>query len=261
LSIDEVTLRALLQSGFNDSSLQFSPPDTRGLKFAQTGLRYTTSIGSVDIGAQYFYGNRFRPSFTIGGVDRFIDDWISNIPNGNPGLFKPRIEYSRYHQLGVDYAQVLAGFNLRAEFAGHITEDLHGDDGAVSNPFLGWSLGFDRDIIWGINANLQCNETIRLLNDKVGDDPLFDAEADTDMTVTRLTLRVSKKFLRDNLEFKVTNIWGIEDMDCYIIPAITWAIKDLSAELSAGVLTGQAGGELSQYYRNSFIKAGLSYSF
>jgi hypothetical protein len=58
----------------------------------------------------------------------------------------------------------LSGFNLRAELAANITEDIAGDDGAVYNPSLAWSLGFDRSLVAGIRATLQCNETIRLLD-------------------------------------------------------------------------------------------------
>ncbi|MCL1931314.1 MAG: hypothetical protein FWF55_05820, partial [Treponema sp.] len=140
-----------MSSQFADS---FSPefPDTSGLNYFQTGLRFTTTVGPADIGAQYFYGNLFQPDVVFPSVNVFIDDLISkNIPlfmgggtpdpsavyTGNPALLSPQIKYNRYHQLGVDYAQVLFGFNVRAEFAVHLTEDLKGDDGSVRNPFIG----------------------------------------------------------------------------------------------------------------------------
>ncbi|MDR0878435.1 MAG: hypothetical protein LBN21_10305 [Treponema sp.] len=236
-------------------------PDTRGIEYAQAGLRFTSTFGPADVGMQYFYGNLFRPTISLDGVDAFLDDLVANLPAQNLDLLVPQLTYNRYHQIGVDYAQVLLGFNLRAEFAAHITEDLSGDDGRINNPFLAWSVGFDRDLFWGINANVQCGETIRLLNDKVGDNPVFDAEAGLDITATRLTVQLSKKFLRDNLEIKAVNIWDIEDMDIYFIPSIVWTVKDVKAELSGGILAGKEGGELSQYYRNCFIKTGLSYSF
>ncbi|MDR0624486.1 MAG: hypothetical protein LBG10_08660 [Treponema sp.] len=246
----------------------FQAPGTPGLEYAQTGLRFTTTLGPADLGAQYYYGNFFRPGFSLEGVDSFLADLVlNNMSQPNPPykgkieLLTPRIEYNRYHQLGVDYAQVLGGFNIRAEFAAHITEDLTGDDGAVKNPFLAWSLGFDRDLVWGINANIQCNETIRLLNGKIVDNPALDAEAGTDQSSTRLFVQLSKKFLRDDLEVKFTNIWDIENMDLYLIPGVTWNIKDVTAEFSAGIFTGRAGGELSQYHKNNFIRTGLSYSF
>lgn len=251
----------------SDFSSEYS--DTSTLEYFQTGLRFTATAGPADIGVQYFYGNLFRPDFTLAGIDDFLDDLvIGNSPFnpldpyfGNPDLLSPQLKYSRYHQIGIDYAQVLFTLNVRSELAIHLTEDMQGDDGSVRNPFIGWSLGFDRDLFWGINANIQCNETIRLFNDKIGDNPVLDCEAGTDATATRLTLRLSKKFFRDELESKVTCIWDIEDSDGYIIPALTWTIDNMSAELSAGIFTGKENGELGQYWENSFVRLGLKFSF
>jgi hypothetical protein len=261
-----------------DQFAAFSPdfPDTSGLEYLQAGLRFTTTAGPADIGIQYFYGNLFQPDLTIAGIDDFISDlaeqnmplFLGNTPinlddiyPGDINKISPRIKYSRYHQIGLDYAQVLFSLNVRAEFAFCLTEDLKGDDGSVRNPFLGWSLGFDRDLFWGINVNVQCNETVRLFNDRVGDNPVYDCEADTDVTSTRITVQLSRKFFRDELETKATVIWDIENADGYIIPAIVWAIKDVTAELSAGIFTGKESGDLGQYWENSFVKLGLKYSF
>ena len=254
-------------AGFSGFSAEL--PDTSRLGYFQTGLRYTTTIGPADIGAQYFFGNLFRPDFTIAGVDAFLEDLISknNPPNpanpylGDPSLLDPQLKYSRYHQIGIDYALVLFGFNLRGEFAVNLTKDMKGDDGSVRNPFIGWSIGFDREIYWGISANVQCNETIRLMNKKVGTNPVLDSEAGTNASFTRITMQLSKKFFKDDLECKLTGIWGVEDKDCYIIPAIIWNIKDITTELSAGIFGGKESGELGQYWENSFIKLGLKYSF
>jgi hypothetical protein len=247
-------------------------PDTSGLSYFQTGFRYTATIGPADIGGQYFYGNLFQPDFTIAGIDDFVSDLTAqNIPlifSGDPDLYQgdiskisPQIKYNRYHQIGVDYAQVLFGFNLRSEFAVHITEDLSGDDGSVRNPFIGWSFGFDRELVWGIYANVQINETIRLLNDKVGANPVLDSEAGTNVTATRLTVQLSKKYLRDNLESKVAVIWDMENSGCYVIPAIVWITGGLTTELSAGIFAGKEDSDLGQYWENSFVRVGIKYSF
>jgi hypothetical protein len=248
-------------------------PATDTFEYFQAGLRYTTTIGSIDIGGQYFYGNLFRPNFTISGVDAFLDDLskgiLGSLPpytinqnyKGNPSKISPQIKYTRYHQIGIDYAQVLFSLNVRAEAALHLTEDIKGDDGSLQNPFIGWSFGFDRDLFSGINLNLQCNETIRLLNDKIGDNPILDAEAGTNAVSTRLTMQLSKKFFKDNLETKATTIWDIENSDFYIIPAIVYTMGSLTTELSAGFFTGKEDGDLGQYRDNSYIKVGLKYSF
>jgi hypothetical protein len=234
-------------------------PSTSSLKYFQAGLRYTTTIGSFDIGAQYFYGNLFQPAFTIDGIDAFFGSMFSGYPN--PSLLSPQIKYTRYHQFGIDYAQVLFGFNVRAEAALHLTEDIRGNDGSLQNPFIGWSLGFDRELVLGINLNLQCNETLRLFNSKIGNNPVLDAEAGTKAVSTRLTMQLSKKFLKDNLESKATFIWDIENSGYYIIPGVVYTMGSLTSELSAGFFGGKESSQLGQYRNNSYIKAGLKYSF
>jgi len=249
----------------------FEFPDTSGIKYFQTGLRFTTTISSVDLGLQYFYGNLFRPTYclTDKGINAFISDLISknippNIPGGYTGnisLIDPQINYTRYHQIGVDYAQVLFDFNLRAEAAINITEDIHGDDGSLKNPFAAWAFGFDRNLFLGINFNAQCSETIRLLNNNVGDNPIFDSEAGLDITSTRISARLTKSFFRDKLENGITCIWDIEDSDCYLIPYIAWTQGNLTTKIAAGIFKGNKDGELGQYWVNSFIKIGLSFMF
>jgi len=275
ISITNLTLlnriKDNLLSSFDEIPITY--PSTDAFNYFQAGLRYTTTIGSIDIGGQYFYGNLFRPSFTIAGVDAFLDDLAYGVLGTNPpstinssysgktNLISPQIKYTRYHQIGIDYAQVLFGFNVRAEAAIHLTEDINGDDGSLQNPFIGWSLGFDRDLFLGINLNLQCNETLRLFNSKIGDNPVLDAEAGTKAVSTRLTTQLSRKFLKDNLEGKATVIWDIENSDCYIIPAIIYTMGSLTSELSAGFFAGKESGELGQYWNNSYIKLGLKYLF
>jgi hypothetical protein len=250
-----------IQDTFNDSSYEF--PATSTIDYFQAGLRFNTVIGPCDIGFQYFYGNYMRPSVSINDVDGFLDGLVSSFLSGVSEIEFPsvRIEYSRYHQIGVDYSQVIFGFNARAEFAAHITNDLRGDNGNIKNPFLSWAVGFDRDIFAGININVQCSENIRLFNDKVGKNPAMDCEAGTDFISTRLILRISKSFFREKLECNFVSIWDIEDSGCVIIPSVVWVLDDTRIELSSGIFTGDKESEMGQYYRNSYIKLKMSYSF
>jgi hypothetical protein len=231
-----------------------APPavsDTSTLAYAQAGLRFTTTIGSSDIGAQYYYGRLSTPAFKT----QMILSSVAPVPT----VTVSEIIYNPYHQIGVDWAQVITGFNLRAEFAANITGDLSGDDGGVYNPHLAWSLGFDRDMVWGINLNLQANETIKLLDDKITD-PL-DMEADTDISATRITAIVSKKFLRDEIEIRAAMMWGVEDNDFLIMPAFIWTRDSMSVELSGGIFGGDEDGQFGQFCDNGFIKTAITYSF
>jgi hypothetical protein len=244
------------------------PDDITKLDYAQAGLRFTTTIGSADIGVQYYYGRLPQPSVSV----------KVNMNHDNP-MLPPQIPssvdanvllplYNPYHQIGIDYAQVLLGFNIRAEIAANITEDLEGDDGSVYNPSIAWSFGFDRDLFWGINLNLQVNESIRLLHDELGSgditsvmDGNFDIEGGSQLTSTRLTATVTKRFFRDQLEIRAAVVWGIEDEDCAILPAIIWTKEDLRIALSGGFFVGDEEGQLGQYKDNNFIKVSLTYMF
>jgi hypothetical protein len=230
--------------------------DKPGLQYAQAGLRFTTVIGSADFGAQYYYGRLPRPALDI-GFDGLVDP---------TGLHTDRIhiamDYNSYHQIGVDFARVIAGFNTRAEAAVNITEDLKGDRGDVYNPSVAWSAGFDRDLIAGINVNVQASETIRLFYDKIGKNPMaVDTEEGKDLTSTRITVILSKKFLRDKLELKAVGLWDIEEAGFLIMPGITYSYNDVSVELKGGIFGGERDGELGQYRDNHFVKAALTYSF
>ncbi|MDR2759732.1 MAG: hypothetical protein LBB78_10170 [Spirochaetaceae bacterium] len=241
-------------AGLSTASFDITSPDTFSLDYAQGGLRFTTTWGSSDLGFQYYYGRLPQPAVTLEGLKDFWQQYPAS-------LLTPLAAYNPYHQIGADYAGVLGGFNLRAELAAHITGDLSGEDGGVYNPFLAWSLGFDRDLLWGINLNLQVNETILLLHRRLTDNIAIDTEAGKKTSSTRMTGILSKKFLRDELELRTAVIWGIEDRDVYVLPGLFWTRNDVVLEFSGGVFAGNRRGELGQYRDNNFIKLGLTYTF
>jgi hypothetical protein len=160
----------------------------------------------------------------------------------------------------VDYTQVLFDFSVRAELAANITEDITGDDGSVYNPSLAWSAGFDRDL-FGFTLLVEADETIRLLDNKVGSNAALDTEAGTPLTATALTARISRAFFQDKLELKFALLWNIEAGDVYLMPSVSYILGDLEAELSGGIFAGKDGGELSQYRNSGYIKTALKYSF
>jgi len=235
--------------------------DLATLKYAQAGVRFTTTLRSADIGLQYYYGRLNKPAATgiFDEISLPMPPPLPSVTNSIPiGL---NYAYNPYHQIGIDWAQVILSFNVRAEVAANITEDLSGDDGSIYNPSLLWSFGFDRELVWGINLNLQCNETIRLMNDKINNTQLLDTEADIDMISTQIMAAISKKFFRDQLEIKFTSLWEIEARDYLLMPSIIWTKDAVSVEFSGGIFGGNEDGQFGQYRNNNFVKAALIYSF
>jgi len=273
-----------IQVDANVKTPTVTKPDTTALDYIQAGLRFTTTIGPADFGMQYYYGRMPQPAAKISLTSFDLDMTAFPLSVGVDAGMNILYKYNLYHQFGLDYAQVLFGFNVRAELAANITEDLTGDDGSVYNPSIVWSLGFDRDLFLGINLNLQVNESIRLFHDKLGSKDIslpdiaptdlpnieniikdtldkVDIEGGSELTSTRLTARLSKKFLRDELELRAAVVWGIEDKDFLIMPALIWTKDDISFALSGGIFAGDEEGQLGQYKNNNFIKASLTYSF
>ena len=218
----------------------FNAPDTERLAYAQAGTRLTTSLSGIDLGLQYFYGYLPTPALNV------------VIPNAY-------LSYNRYHQAGLDLATVLAGFNLRAELAANVTDDISGDDPLVYNPHLAWSLGFDHGLFWGLSLNLQGSGTYRLADDGIAS-PL-DIEAASDVTHTRITGNLSRGFLRDTLNLKLSAIYGVEDGDCMIVPSAELAVGDGVIGLSGGWFGGNESGELGQYRDNGWVRLKMRYEF
>lgn len=216
----------------------FSQPDTSNLDYAQTGLRFSTTSGSVDWGLQYFYGNLPTPAL--------------NIPANS-------ILYNRYHQIGADLAAVAAGLNLRAELAGNITEDLDGDDPSVYNPALAFSLGADRDLAARINLNLQYAGAIRLADKGIASPP--DFELGTDAFRSTLTATAFQKLFWDKLEWRLTILWGVSDADFLVVPGLTWIEGDAALKLAAGIFGGDSAGQLGQYRDSGYLKLTMTYTF
>jgi hypothetical protein len=115
-------------------------------------------------------------------------------------------------------------------------------------------LGFDRDLFAGINLNLQCNETIHLLDGEIASPQ--DIESGSDITSTNITAALSKKFLRDELELKAAVMWEVECGACLVMPSLICTKNDMAVELSTRIFAGSNEGLFGQFHDNSFVKAG-----
>lgn len=229
--------------------------NTATLDHSQGGLRFTTTVGSSDIGIQYWYGYLPKPAISI-DTDALIEAVFAN----DEPLHTIHVDYNRFHQIGADYASVLGAFNVRAELAANITEDLSGDDGEVYNPSIAWSLGFDRDLFAAINLNAQADGSVRLMDGEVADN-VSDTEAGEDLTHTTITMKLSRKFLKDEIEINLAGLYGIEDKDYLILPSIVWTRGDVQVELAGGIFGGDDEGEIGHFGDNDYASLSMTYTF
>jgi len=221
--------------------------ETSSLAHSQAGARMTTSLGPVDLGFQYFYGYLPTPAVKFSG-----------------GALPTSVElgYDRYHQVGADFAAVVAGFNTRAELAANLTEDLEGDDPGVYNPSLAFSLGFDRDLFAGVNLNLQYAGSYRLKDDAIDRSATsFDIEKGTGALSSALTCVLMKSLFKDALSLKLSGIYEFDDEDFLVMPSAAYALGDAEIELSAGIFGGDEGGQMGQYADSSYLRLVIGYSF
>jgi len=258
------TLLGISDISASASEAIISFPDTDTLKYAQGGARFTTTVASVDLGAQYFYG--FLPNMAVSPAA--VQSYLTGVymhtayPVLYPNTPAPiSVSYNRYHQAGLDAAADLFGFNLRAEAAANITEDLEGDDPAVYNPTAAWSLGFDRALFSGISLNLQGSGTVRLFNDKVDGNGALDLESGTDSTNTKITAILSQSLFKDTLEWKLVGICSVENGDFFIKPSVGYIVGDARIDLILGIYGGDEEGEFGQFYDAGYARLVLSYAF
>jgi hypothetical protein len=225
----------------------FDVIDMSGLADSQAGARFTTSLGSIDLGLQYYYGYLFAPAVKF---------------SGSPLPSSVELVYNRFHQIGADFAAVLAGFNARAELAADLTEDLGGDDPSVYNPNLAFSLGVDHALPAGLSLNLQYAGTYRLKDGEVDRSAAsYDIEKGTDSFSSNLNAVLSQSLFKDALKLEATVLWEIGDKDILVLPSATYAVGDAELELAAGIFGGDGNGPLGQYADSSYVKASIGYKF
>jgi hypothetical protein len=259
-------------------------PDPTSLDYFQAGARYTTTFGPVDFGAQYFDGYMYMPAYNKSILAEVANQLAEGRINDAYNLLTDKnhlpISYNRMHQIAVDAAFVLVGFNCRTELAANITNDLKGTNPNIYNPQLAWSFGFDRNLPWSITLNMEFNQTIRLLSpvDAQAYGQYIDVEKGSKATSTRMISYISRSFLNEELAVKMVAVWDIEDGDSLLIPSVTWTRAAFEISLLAGCFVGGNGTTwLSEWgpasaktvdangntvsHNNTFVRLGFKYTF
>ncbi|MCX7028066.1 MAG: hypothetical protein NT061_11455 [Spirochaetes bacterium] len=211
------------------------------LDHSQGGVRFTTILGGIDLGAQYHYGYLREPV-------------IYHLITGTP-----TVTYVRRHQIGLDFAAVLAGFSLRGEAAANLTADLAGNDSAVPNPSLAFSFGFDRNLFADLALGFQYEGSLRLADGGVS--LQNDVEYGTYPLASTLTGSLSETLLKGALTLNFAADWGVENGDYLFRPSAVLNFGEGEMGLYGGFYGGSSSGKLGQYADASYLKAGITYKF
>lgn len=223
-------------------------PDTFSLDYGQYGVRWTAVAGPVDVGAEYYLGHYKTPSWsytTAGGYITSLD-----------------LTYDKLQIFGIDAAGVLGPFNLRAEAAYYLTDDVEGDDAAVHNNSLQWLGGFDIDLpISNMNLNTQVIGSYVLGNDNITIASDVDYNSRELWTNDKLVLKLTDSYKNEKIEPSITTIWGIEQRDLFIRPELQFNLRDDFTISCSGAYIYSDDGEFEAYEDSNFAEVSVSYSF
>jgi hypothetical protein len=235
-------------------------PDTTTLEWGQYAIRYRDTFGAVDLGLVYYHGFLKQPSVTL------------TSPMGSPETFgfgdRIILDYDRVNAMGLEYAAVFGGFNTRAEAAYFLTEDIEGDDPAVTNNSLQYLAGVDRDLpVSNLNINLQGVGTYYLESSEIEDNVEkrmtydFQYNKDGEYTSHIVSLAITDSYANETVEPEVAVSYGVENQDWYINPSIEFSLlDDVKLFTEVAVFHGEEG-YFGQYDDNDFAQLRLEYSY
>ena len=228
-------------------------PDTHTLRYSQFGARVTGTVGTVDLGASWYYGHFKQPS--------------ANLQNTILNSEMPELAYDQKQTFGLEAATVLWKLNLRGEAAYTLTEDTEGDDPWVHNNSVSWLAGFDMDIgLNNININVQETGTLVLNGSKIDGSTFEKYDVDYNPaghTNNKLVVNITDSWMNEKICPEVTVMWGIERGDLVVQPKLEWK-PDPALALTLSGMYIKCRDEDSEFYEwrnNSFVCLGVSAIF
>ena len=263
----------------SDSSVLY--PDTNQLRYGQAGIRVLGTIGSVDLGASYYYGHYKQPSFNASKLESALKTYLLT---GELDESEKFLQYDQKQTFGLEAAFVVWKFNTRWELGYNLTKDTAGDDPWVRNNSIEWLGGFDINLFHNVNLNVQETGKYILKNDKIEDNQdIFKLAGVADLGVSdvdynsdgkyvqnRLVVNISDTFLYEKLKPECTVIWGIENNEWCVQPKVNYNVFDgMNLGVSGGVIyCWNENGEFynftadsTKWHTKSFVQASVRYEF
>jgi len=219
--------------------------DTNTLEYAQYGARLTGTQGTVDWGAEYYFGHYKTPSL------KDIDSDLN-------------LDYDQLQVFGVDAETVRGAYTMRGELAYYLTEDYDGDDTSTHNNSIQWVAGFDRDLPWyNISLNVQELGSYILNYDEVSGETDPDFNYADSASNNKIIVKLSNTMWHENLKPSLSVMYGIEGVDLIVMPEISYVVKD-GFEVTASanfVYSDTETGEYQAFNNNAEVQLKTEYNF
>ena len=237
-------------------------PDTKQLKYMQTGARFTTTTGSLDWGLSYYVGRDKRASFDNSKIDSFVSTYLSKGSADDDDKF---IDYDFLQVFGLEAAKTFGAYNFRAEGAYNLTKDTAGDDPKVHNNSVGWVFGFDRDLpLSELNMNVQFQGKYILNHDKINDLGVLDTESGTFENDNKVVVNISDSWNHGKVKPEVSAVYGFQHYDLIVMPKITWYVSDGLEFCAKGMYMASYKSDKTEFegwHNNGFVQLGAKYTF
>ena len=251
LAANEASLEIVNQYSDEEAFL----PDTSTLDYGQYGLRLTGTVGSFDLGAQYYLGHYKTPS---------VEYQLAQDVYGNTEVNNLSLSYDKLSIFGLDGEKVIGAFNLRGELAYYMTEDTEGSNPSIHNPSLQYLLGCDVSLPFNeLDLNVQVIGSYTLFNDKIVSPLDIEYEEDRNALSNKVVAQLSDSWKNETIKTKIAGIWNIEKGDVVVMPTVDYVFDDSFTISLTGALIYELkeNGEFSEFEDTDFIKLKTSYSF
>ncbi|MDO4506938.1 MAG: hypothetical protein Q4B64_08315 [Spirochaetales bacterium] len=252
----------------SDSSILY--PDTNKLKYGQAGFRTTFTVGSLDLGASYYYGHLKQPSFKALKFNSAMKSYLSA---GSLSEDEKFLAYDKVQIFGLEGAFItpywLLSLNSRFEVAYNMTEDTAGDDPFVHNNSVNWVVGFDRDLpIHNLNLNIQTQGKYIMNGKKIKDGLLktYDVDADPNdcFMNNKIIVDITDTWNYENVKLDIKGIYGIERKDFILMPSLSTRVAGNMTITASGLYMWckeEKDSEFVGWQTNSFAQLSVKYNF
>lgn len=230
-----------------------------GLSGSTAALRYTTTISSMDLGFQYYYGYKPEPGYKFESVLVGADPM-------DPASWEIHTTklYTKAHLFGLEAAWATGPFTFRTEAGYWLTEDTDGDKPEYWNSSIVFLGGFDVMVpSTDIFFSFQLTESYIINYEDRGPTDINTGSAiDNKPTTTNLIGAVEIPIADDMFNLRLAGLYLVEGQSWLLFPSLTWYPFDNSEiTLETQLFGGEKSTYLEKWKDNGSISLKFKYLF